>query len=186
MSSRNGRHQGLERILRAAATPYVELVQAKLGGIATVVVAGSYRRKRETVGDLDFVVVPTETTIEGLWQACREAFGEPVLGGKVKERPRANRVDVDRKGQWILDGKVTLDIYVAELGHFEPMLLYLTGSASYNKMMRWTARRQGLILSQYGLRDAETKQLVGEQTEEGIHQTLGLEYKQPEERNGFG
>jgi DNA polymerase/3'-5' exonuclease PolX len=62
------------------------------------------------------------------------------------------------------------------------MLLYLTGSAEYSKKMRWIANQCKMVLSQYGLRDTNTKELVGEQIGRAIHEMLGMEWLEPEER----
>ena len=64
----------------------------------------------------------------------------------------------------------------------EPMMLYLTGSASFNKYQRFEALQKGLVLSQLGLRNRETNELVGEQTERGIFETLKMQFLEPKDR----
>ncbi len=76
-------------------------------------VAGSVRRKKKIVGDLDFVVIPKDK--EMFWKRCREVFGEPVLGGKADSS----------KGQFMYKN-VGLDFYTTDADHFEPMMLFLT------------------------------------------------------------
>jgi len=133
-------------------------------------VAGSVRRKKEIVGDLDFAVIPKDK--EKFWKRCREVFGEPILGGKADSS----------KGQFIYKD-VGLDFYMTDAGHFEPMMLFLTGSAALNIYMRAIAKAKGLALSQYGLVDRKTEIAIGEQTERGIFETLGLKYLSPEDRS---
>jgi len=177
------RHQGLQPIPRKEASRIVEEVVRGLEDVAEIFVAGSYRREKLMVGDLDFVVVP-KIDLEEFWQKCREVLGDPLVGGNVRVKPRLKKKEIARKGQFIYQGIVAVDIYVAEKDLVEPFLLYLTGSAEFNRLTRFLAKQKGLVLSQYGLRDGEGR-LVGEQTEKGILESLGLGYIEPKGRESY-
>lgn len=173
---------GVDRVGYAYAENYVDMVKRDLKGWAKVTVAGSFRRKLKMLGDLDFVIVPNKRkTEEQIWERCRLKFGDPKMGGKVTIQKRKGTKKVDKKAQYEV-GLIIIDMYLTTKDFFGPMMLYLTGSASENKRMRWVAKSRGLVLSQWGLRNRVTEELVGEQTERGIYESLGMTYKDPEER----
>ena len=180
----NGRHQSLPPISRDTAATYIEYVIEALSPYADIYPAGSYRRGKNMVGDLDFIIcVKSDISLMDFWKYAQEYMGDPTIGGDIKYLPRKKEYKVARKAQYILDNIAVCDFYICEPDMLGPMLLYLTGSADHNRYMRFEALKLGYTLSQHGLKDRESGIFIGEQTEAGIFKSLKLEYKKPSERN---
>jgi DNA polymerase/3'-5' exonuclease PolX len=158
---------------KAEAEAIIASVGSQIDSVAQTIPAGSYRRGCEFANDIDFVTILNENVEdEGFFKLCREKFGEPILGGNKG----------DRKAQYLYEGFL-LDFYLCDRAKLEPMLLFLTGSAVLNIRMRAVAKKKKLSLNQYGLFDRLTGEPTGKQTEVGIFETLGMEYKFPHERS---
>ncbi len=140
-------------------------------GVTAIEIAGSYRRRRETVGDLDIVVAAEP--------------GEPVMRrftgydgvDRVIEQGRTRASVVLRNGMQV-------DLRVVPEGSFGAALCYFTGSKSYNIALRQIAGDRGLKLNEYGLFKGD-KQVAG-RTEAEIHKRLGLALVPPELREDLG
>lgn len=145
----------------------------KLREVRKIEVAGSVRRRRETVKDLDFVVVSTDAA------AVMEAFvGLPdVMQVVAKGATKSSVV--------FYDG-VPADLRVVAEEEFAPALNYFTGSKEHNTRMRGRAKKRGLRLNEYGLypEGSETSLLCP--TERTIYEHLGLAYVEPELREDMG
>ncbi len=76
--------------------------------------------------------------------------------------------------------KLELRVYPRECRPYA--LLYLTGSADFNRGMRQEAKRQGLLLSDTALRNADTLEEIHCDSEEDVFKFIGMEYKRPEDR----
>lgn len=136
-------------------------------------VAGSARRMRETVGDLDFLV------------ACDR--GEKAVE-HFTSMPNINRIVTKGKTRStvILQGGLQVDLRVVPLKSYGAALQYFTGSKRHSVKLRSLASNSGYKLNEYGLFTRETDTwLVGE-TEESIYNTLGLSYIEPELREDRG
>ena len=140
-------------------------------GVEAVFVAGSLRRCKETVGDIDIVAVARES------QAIMNAF-----------TTLPNTVDVHEKGEVKASIRhkagVDVDLRVTGGGSLGATLQYLTGSKDHNVALRRLALEKGLRLNEYGLFQGEQK-LAGED-EEGIYRSLGLSWVPPELRENTG
>lgn len=182
----HGRHQGLLPIPRNISEVYVSKVLEFLSPFADLFPAGSFRRGKDFQGDLDFVTVP-KVSLEVFWEKVKSFLGEPTIGGSVKVFPRKKISIPDRKGQFIFQFKnfqeVAIDFYICESSQVETYLLYLTGSADFNRFMRFEAMKKDLVLSQQGLKVRSTGEFFGIQTERGVFESLGLVFKSPSERN---
>jgi len=145
----------------------------KSKGAQRVVAAGSYRRGRETVGDIDLLCQATQAAAPGIIARFAEA-------------PDVRRVAAkgDTKGSVVLDRDVQADLRVVEAGSFGAALAYFTGSKEHNVRVRELAAKKGLKLNEYGLFHGD-KQIAG--AEEGeIYEALGLAYVPPELREDRG
>jgi len=134
-------------------------------------IAGSIRRRRPEVGDIDLVLIPKD------WLAVRDMLKRL---GKVKISGRKiTRV--------IMDGGTQVDTYYATPGNFATLLLIRTGSAENNIRLCTLARKRGwhLAASGEGLFNEHGERIAGD-SEESIYQALGLRYQEPWERNGYG
>lgn len=157
-------------ISREKATEIIKEVRARFESWADLIVAGSYRRKKKTVNDIDFVVVP-KVHRKAFYQRCIDYLEAPLSGGK-KENVKA---------QYLYKGAV-LDFWIAEREKLGAMMLFLTGSAEFNIKTRRIAKGKGYFLNQYGLYELGTDNLVGDQSERGIIESLDLDYPEPERR----
>ena len=128
-------------------------------------IAGSLRRKEETVGDVDIIVSESLDAIMKRFE--KDIKVKKVNGGEKK-------MDVDYKG-------MRFNIYHSELGSWGAMLFFLTGPAGYNIAYRKRAKMMGLKLDQYGLWN-RYNELIASRTEENIYKALGKLYKEPELR----
>lgn len=145
-----------------------------LPGIEKVEAAGSLRRGRETVGDLDLLVTGSgaAATLNGL---VRHPKTQEILG------QGANKASVTF-------GLERLQVDVRALPHesFGAALQYFTGSKEHNVVLRTNAIKQGLTLNEYGLFSIEGNQRVAGETEEEIYQRLGYSWIPPELRENSG
>ena len=154
------------------ATAVVAYLQAG-GGIGQIEVAGSYRRRRETIGDLDIVV-----TSEGKNSA-------PVMDRFVAYGDVA---DVISKGETRatvkLRGGLQVDLRAVEPDAYGAALVYFTGSKAHNIDLRKIAQEKSYKLNEYGLFKG-TRRVAGK-TEEEVYAKLGLDWIPPELREARG
>ncbi len=138
-------------------------------------IAGSYRRKLETVGDLDFVASSNSAARTIDWFVKQPAVEKVVAKGPSKASVR-------------FKGGLQADIRVVPDSEYAYALLYFTGSKEHNIELRKRALSRGFSLSEYGLEPLKkkTRPAKKEQTEEAIYQTLGLNYIPPELRENMG
>jgi DNA polymerase (family 10) len=146
---------------RLAATP----------GVSEAVIAGSWRRRRETVGDIDLLIATDD-------------------GDAVMERLVADE-DVERvvshgstRSTVILQGGLQVDVRAVAPGSFGAALLYFTGSKNHNVALRQRAIDRGWKLNEYGLYEEET--LLEGESEAAIYRRLGLDWIPPELREDHG
>jgi DNA polymerase (family 10) len=180
-----------EKVLRSIAAyrqrtgryllSYAEGVAEELGellravpGVDAVTPAGSLRRGRETVGDLDLLVTGPSAT-EALATFTSYPRVEEVLArGENKASAK-----VGREG-------LQVDVRTLPPDTFGAAMQYFTGSKDHNVAIRTRAVKMGLKLSEYGLfRVADDARVAGE-TEEGIYRALGLAWIPPELRENTG
>ena len=168
---RSGRY-----LLSYADAMAAELI-AELGrvpGVESVTPAGSLRRGRETVGDLDLLVTgPAATAALDRFVALPRV--EEVLGhGENKASAK-----VGREG-------LQVDVRALPPGSFGAAMQYFTGSKDHNVAIRTRAVRMGLKLSEYGLFRVEDDVKVAGETEAGVYEALGLPWIPPELRENSG
>jgi DNA polymerase (family 10) len=140
-------------------------------------IAGSVRRKLETIGDLDFLVASSKPTQVMEWFTKQPEVEKVLSKGPTKSSVRL------QKG-------VQADIRVIPEDEFGFALLYFTGSKDHNIRIRKRALERGWSLSEYGLEPAVKKpkplHLPKKPTEEDIYRALGYCYIPPELREDMG
>jgi DNA polymerase (family 10) len=145
----------------------------KCKGIQQLEFAGSYRRGKETVGDLDILVVATDPT------EAMDALGQVVGHGQVLARGPTKMSIRTAKG-------FQIDLRVVPAESFGAALQYFTGSKEHNVILRGRAKAQGLKINEWGVfrvkNDKETR--VAGATEEEVYATLKLPVFPPELREG--
>lgn len=145
-----------------------------LPGIEKVETAGSLRRGKETIGDLDLLVTGPNATA-ALQHIVKHPKSQEVLG--QGENKASVTFGVER-----------LQVDVRALPHesFGAAMQYFTGSKEHNVMLRTQAIKQGLTLNEYGLFTLTDNQRVAGETEEEIYQKLGYAWIPPEIRENSG
>lgn len=169
------RRKKKRRFLRATAMHYAEPLADYLRAVPEareVVVAGSYRRGRETVGDLDILVTsaaPGETIMDHF--TTYDEVTEVVSRGTTRATV-------------ILRCGLQVDLRVVEAGSFGAALHYFTGSKAHNIQIRRLGQHAGLKINEYGIFEGE-RQIAG-QTEESVFKAVGLPWIPPELREAHG
>lgn len=164
----------ISRFKLAVAAQYAEALRsflAALPGVRDVTVAGSYRRMRETVGDLDIVVTAkSASAIMRRFIGYDEVVETRAVGG--------TRASV------ILKCGMQVDLRVVAEESYGAALHYFTGSKAHNIALRYIAQKKGLKINEYGVYSGKTR-IAGE-TEESIYRAVGLSYIPPELRENRG
>ena len=168
-------HLGAEtRYKLAVATQYAEALLAHLKGVQGVkeaVVAGSFRRARETVGDLDILVST------GAESPVMQRFAGYDEVKKVVSRG-TTRATV------ILNSGLQVDLRVVPDESFGAALQYFTGSKAHNIVLRRLGQQRGLKINEYGVFEGD-KRVAGD-TEKSVYAAVGLPYIEPELRENRG
>ncbi|HTS33751.1 MAG TPA: helix-hairpin-helix domain-containing protein [Thermoplasmata archaeon] len=140
-------------------------------GAEQVVIAGSFRRGRETVGDLDILVTSHDPTRAFDVFSALPEVREVRLRGGTKETV-------------VLTNGLQVDVRVVEPASFGAALQYFTGSKDHNVVVRTLAKDAGLRVNEYGVFRGEER--VAGTTEEEVYGALGLAWIPPELREGRG
>jgi DNA polymerase (family 10) len=165
---------GLERTLLADAMLAAEGIEnalRKLKVIKKLEIAGSTRRRRETIGDLDILVVATDPEAVMVAFVKSDGVSSIQAQGPTKSSVR-------------LDSGLQVDLRVLPDDSFGAGLQYFTGSVDHNVRLRSIAQKMGLRLNEYGLFKGEKK--VAGEDEAGIYEALGLQWVPPELREDKG
>ncbi|HWE48288.1 MAG TPA: DNA polymerase/3'-5' exonuclease PolX [Bryobacteraceae bacterium] len=145
-----------------------------LEGIESITPAGSLRRGRETIGDLDLVVTGPNA-VAALDRVAANPRVHEVLG----RGPTKTSVKFGREG-------LQVDVRAVDHASYGAAMQYFTGSKEHNVALRQRAIRMGLKLNEYGLfREADDVRVAGE-TEEEVYRALGLDWIPPELRENQG
>ncbi|MBS3748229.1 MAG: DNA polymerase/3'-5' exonuclease PolX [Candidatus Thermoplasmatota archaeon] len=133
--------------------------------------AGSLRRMKETVGDVDILVVSSESKKVMDYFTEMDRVEQVIAHGKTKSTIR-------------LYGGIQVDLRIVNKQSFGSALQYFTGSKDHNVKLRKIAQKNGLKLNEYGLFE-DDKRKAGE-SEEKVYQKLDLEWVPPELREDNG
>lgn len=152
-----------ERLVRHLSGPPVERVE----------LAGSARRGRETVGDIDLVASSAQPAAVGARLAAFPSVVEVLAQGETKTTVR-------------LANGVQVDLRTVAPGEHAAALHHMTGSKAHHVKLRGLARERGFSLSEYGLARLEGGEVVRVATEEALYGALGLPFIPPELREDAG
>jgi DNA polymerase (family X) len=164
------------RVLVSVAFELAQLLLERLSSIPSVrraAYAGSLRRMRETIGDVDLLVASGEPG------PVMEAF----TGYGVVDRVIARG---DTKSSVVTRAGLQVDLRVIPIEAWGAAMIYFTGSKAHNIRIREMAVRQGLKLNEYGLYVAKTGKLIVAETEEEVYERLGLPWIPPTLREDRG
>jgi DNA polymerase (family 10) len=168
--------KGSERTPLGRALPLAEEIVRRLKNAAPVgriEVAGSIRRRRETVRDIDILVTSARP------QEVMEVF---------VHLPHVNRVLAhgETKSSMVTDEGIQVDLRVVDEDSFGAALQYFTGSKEHNIRLREMAVKAGLKINEYGVFKGVAGKKIGGKTEEDIYRALGLAWVPPELREDRG
>jgi DNA polymerase (family 10) len=163
-----------QRFLLAVAAQYAEPLRAWLAqtpGVGEVVIAGSYRRAKETVGDLDVLAT---------------AARSEAVTARFCAYPEVRRVLArgDTRSTVVLANGLQVDLRVVPRASFGAALYYFTGSKAHNVAVRRIAQSRGLKINEYGV--YRGKRRIAGDTEASVFATIGLPYIPPELRENRG
>ena len=167
---------GERRVLLGQALPAALEVCDQIAGLAETVEvseAGSVRRRRETVHDVDLIATSAEPA------ALIEKF---TALGWVAEVAGAGETKAEVVGQ----NGLHFDLRVVTPEAYGNVLQHFTGSKQHNIELREDAVRRGLSVSEYGVTSVETGEIVTARSEEELYELLGYAYIPPELREGSG
>jgi DNA polymerase (family X) len=158
------------RFKREFAANYAEPFRRYLEtGGDKVSIAGSYRRKAETVGDLDFLVTSKHP---------KKAIERFVGYGEVREVQARGTT----RASVVLHSGLQVDLRVVPAKSFGAALHYFTGSKTHNIALRRLGLRRGLKINEYGV--FRGKRRIAGETEESVYAAVGLPWIAPEKREG--
>jgi DNA polymerase (family X) len=161
------------------ALPLAESIEkrlAKMKEVEKISIAGSLRRWKETIGDIDILVISDKP--------------EPVMEAFVNMREVKQLIaHGETKSSVKLYNGIDVDLRVVPKESFGAALNYFTGSKAHNVVLRQIAINKGLKLNEYGLfkiKNGKEAGLASGKTEEDIYEHLGLSYIPPEMREDTG
>ncbi len=147
-------------------------------GVGQVTVAGSFRRRKETVGDLDIIVTFTKGCAGSKTTTAifRDILKFEAISQIVSEGPTRATIK--------LYNGLQIDIRIVPTGSYGAALYYFTGSKAHNIAIRSIAQKRGLKINEYGV-FKKNKRIAG-RTEDEIFNCLNLSYIEPELRENQG
>lgn len=155
---------------RHVAEPLLEYLRS-CSAVGRAEVAGSYRRAKEVLKDLDLVACSDRPDLASAHFVAFERVVDVVARGGTKTSVR-------------LDNGMAVDLRIVSAGEFAFALCHFTGSKEHNTAMRARARERGLKLNEYGLFRGDER--IDCASEEEIHRALELAYIVPELRENLG
>lgn len=147
-------------------------LQAACSAVVQAAVAGSLRRMRSTIGDIDLLAASEEPTAVMQALAALPQVAEMTLSGQTKTTVR-------------LHNGLQVDLRVLEPERWGAALQYFTGSQAHNVRVREMAQKQGLSLSEYGFKRHDGSEILCP-NEADVYETLGLPWIAPEMREDRG
>ena len=163
------------RMLLGIALPVaVDVVESlkKNEDIEKISIAGSLRRKKETIGDIDILVVSSQP--EKIMNSFTSL--ENVKKILVKGRTKTS----------VIINDIHTDLRVVPRESFGSALQYFTGSKEHNIKIRKIASDKGMKISEYGVFDRKTNKRLAGETEEEVYNALSMAYIEPELREDRG
>ena len=168
--------KGRDRHLIGEVYPIVKQIETHLSnvqGVKRVVAAGSFRRMKETVGDIDYLVVSDTPEIIMDYFASMPEVDQVVGKGPSKTFVKLNN-------------RMDADLLVVPEESFGSALQYFTGSKEHDVALRKIAISKGLRLNEWGVYDDNNNRLIASSKEEEVYDILGLEWIPPEMRENKG
>ena len=167
-------------VAEGAATRIIAHIKKAGKAVESVTPAGSLRRGKETIGDLDLLL----TLADGYTaQKHVDALAEHILKFPEIDQTLARG---ENKVSFTLQSGLQVDVRLLDKESFGAALLYFTGSKEHNVALRGRANEMGLTLNEYALATLKGEKPVARRTEEEIYAKLKLDYVPPELRENTG
>jgi len=170
-------HRGRqERFLLGGILPVIDQIVSHMRGSDAVLraePAGSARRRKETVGDLDILVSSTRPE-----EAVERFVSMPRVSRVISKGTTRSTV--------VVGARLQVDLRVVPPKSYGSALQYFTGSKAHNIKLRTIAVKKGYKLNEYGLFERDSGRRVAGETEEGIYRALGMDLMEPELREDRG
>ncbi|HEY6412916.1 MAG TPA: DNA polymerase/3'-5' exonuclease PolX [Edaphobacter sp.] len=147
-------------------------------GIDEITPAGSLRRGRESVGDLDLLVTGPACEPDVVSAAIEHVAALPLIDKLLAKG--------QNKVSFTLRSNLQVDVRLLPRASYGAALQYFTGSKMHNVALRQRAIKRGLTLNEYALARLEDNTIVAAATEEAIYRALDLDYIPPELRENSG
>jgi DNA polymerase (family X) len=147
-------------------------------GIDEITPAGSLRRGRETVGDLDLLATGPACEPDVVSAAVEHVANLPLIDKLIAKG--------QNKVSFTLRNNLQVDVRLLPRASYGAALQYFTGSKMHNVALRQRAIKRGLTLSEYALLRLEDNVIVASESEEAIYNALDLDYIPPELRENGG
>ncbi len=150
----------------------------KLKEVKDAEVVGSVRRRKETIGDIDILVIAEDkdrmkimdyfTSLDGIVKVLVKGPKKSSIVLKVDNNERQVDLRIFKKDEW------------------GAALQYFTGSKQHNVHMREIAKEKGLKVNEYGVYKVDTNEKIAGETEEGVYKAVGMQWVPPEMREDRG
>ncbi len=181
------------RFLLGNVLPFASMLEErlrKLPGVEKAIVAGSTRRRKETIGDIDILAISKKPSVVTNYLINMPEVAHVIVSGETKSSIK-------------LSSGLNVDLRVVPPESYGAALNYFTGSKDHNVAIRKLAIAKGWKLNEYGLfsatsgksadsrglnaeRRGKNQRMIAGKTEEEIYKALGLEYVEPEMRENTG
>ena len=158
------------------ALTYAEAIMKTLKaikGVSRIDIAGSLRRMRETIGDVDILVISKSAG------PIMDAFTSLDSVADVLAKG-------DTKSSVILRSGIQVDLRILPQASYGSALHYFTGSKDHNVVIRDRGKRMGLKVSEYGVFDTKSEKRIAGKTEKEVFKAVGLPFIAPELRENNG
>jgi DNA polymerase (family 10) len=168
------RHIGRFRL--AEALTYAETIVKTLSdvrGVSKIDIAGSLRRRKETIGDIDILVISKSS------RKIMDAFTSMSTVADILAKG-------ETKSSVLLRSGIQVDLRILDAESYGAALHYFTGSKDHNVVMRDRAKRMGRKISEYGIFEVATDKKLGGKKEEDIFRQVDLPFIPPELRENSG
>jgi len=151
----------------------IEKQLKKLKQVKKISIAGSLRRRQETVGDIDILVAATDA--------------EKIMTGFTK-MANVSRIlaNGSTKSSVIVEGNMQVDLRVVPEKSFGAALQYFSGNKEHNVALRHIAMGKGYKLNEYGVFRKKDNRILAGKTETEVYKVLGFPYIEPELRQNNG
>ena len=144
----------------------------KIPGVQKATLAGSLRRKKETVGDIDIVILAAPKD-------------RKKIVNRITELPQVEKVlakGVTKASVVLKNRNIQVDFRLVHDYEYGAALLYFTGSKEHNIRLRTIAKQRGYKINEYGIFDISNHKRLAGETEEEMYRFLKLKYIPPEQR----